>query len=150
MPLIWLPWAAPPHRALFPAARKSGWRGPEDAVVSAMAAAGSGAGGHEDAAAEWETLARKRSKARQQTPHVDSPSISGRLAAKALHRAVVARDIGGGAMMGAGPLTSSIRNAPGVFSRLLRLPAFPPISGKPAVSLPHMACAAMGALAAWR
>src|SRR5216684_4466257 len=52
---------------------------PEDAVdmaapVPAMAAAGQ-APGHADAAAEWEALAREDAP-EQQTPVVDSPSIS--------------------------------------------------------------------------
>jgi hypothetical protein len=53
----------------------------EDAIeiaapAPAMAASGQGAGGADDAAAEWEALAREESEA-QDIPVVDSPSISG-------------------------------------------------------------------------
>jgi predicted Zn finger-like uncharacterized protein len=115
---------------------------PEDAVVSAMAAAGQ-AGGHEDAAAEWETLAREEAPD-EQTPHVDSPSISADWPAQGTAPAVVA-DWTSAARHDAHDHDVKYPKRARGFSRLLRLPAFPPISGKPAVSLP-MACAAMGAL----
>jgi len=114
---------------------------PEDAVVSAMAAAGQ-AGGHEDAAAEWETLAREEAPD-EQTPHVDSPSISADWPAQRTAPAVVA-DWTSAARHDAHDHDVEYPKRARGFSRLLRLPAFPPISGKP-VSLP-MACAAMGAL----
>jgi predicted Zn finger-like uncharacterized protein len=120
---------------------------PEDAVdmtapVPAMAAAGQFAG-HENAA-EWEALAREDAPD-QQTPHVDSPSISADWPAQGAAPAADA-DWTSAARHDAHDHDVEYPKRARGFSRLLRLPAFPPISGKPVISLPT-ACAAMGALA---
>ena len=126
---------------------------PEDAIevaaaVPAMAAAGNA---EADAAAEWEALARQEEaqETAQETPVVDSPSISADWPAE-----------------GEGPSPSADTDWPAVaredaeahkattsknrfrFPRLFRLPALSGISGLarlPSVGLPT-ACAAMGAL----
>jgi predicted Zn finger-like uncharacterized protein len=118
---------------------------PEDAVdmsapVPAMAAAGQAAG-HDDAAAEWEALARE--DAPEQTPHVDSPSISADWPADGAARSSLAdwtseaRDDG---------LDHDdeppLRRFP-FLPRSFRLPNIFP--GRPAIGLPT-ACVAMGAL----
>lgn len=121
---------------------------PEDAVdatapVPAMAEAAQQTGGG-DAAAEWDALARQGDDQEQETPVVDSPSISADLpatadgegASQASDWPSVARhdvDNTGAARQG----SSSLR-------KLLKPPAFR-MPGKSLVSLP-MACAAMGAL----
>src|SRR5258705_3574301 len=114
----------------------------EDAFVSAMAAAGQ-PGGQEDATAEWETLAREEAPD-EQTPHVDSPSISADWPAQRTAPAVVA-DWTSAARHDAHDHDVKYPKRARGFSRLLRLPAFPPISGKPAVSL-AIALAATGAV----
>lgn len=123
---------------------------PEDAtsaLVPAMAVAGQQAGGT-DAAAEWDALAREDDGEAQDTPVVDSPSISGDWPAEsaesewlsaARHDAIDA------------DFTRPRRGA--WFPKFLRPPASFRATGKPVVSLPT-ACAAMGALvlalAIWR
>jgi predicted Zn finger-like uncharacterized protein len=122
---------------------------PEDAteiVAPAMARAGEHAGNN-DAAAEWEAMAREDEGEVRQTPVVDSPSIAG--------------DWGGDdeASQGAGDddwaslarydAENSETARPGRLSglqRFFRSPAFLGASGKPVVGLPTV-CAAMGALA---
>jgi predicted Zn finger-like uncharacterized protein len=123
---------------------------PDDAVdmaapVPAMAAAGQVAG-HEDAAAEWEALAREdtpeEDAPEEETPHVDSPSISAGWPAEGAAPAV---DWASAARADAYDHDAEYPKRAWGFSRLFRLPAFSPISGKPAIGLPT-ACAAMGAL----
>ena len=118
---------------------------PEDAVeavapVPAMAAAGQPSGG-DDAAAEWDALAREEDGEAGDTPVVDSPSISGDFPAdgEASDWPSATQDEADG--------TASARPRRG--SRLSKL--LPPkllfrASGKPLIGLPT-ACAAMGALA---
>ena len=120
---------------------------PEDAVdltapVPAMAEAGAGA----DAAAEWEALAREDSGEEQETPVVDSPSISADWPASAdgsngdgdVDWQSAARD-------DADDLEAARPKRASLFRKLLRPPVFLRASGKPFVNLP-IACAAMGAL----
>jgi predicted Zn finger-like uncharacterized protein len=126
---------------------------PEDAIevaaaVPAMAAAGNA---EADAAAEWEALARQEEaqEAAQETPVVDSPSISADWPAEGERPSpsgdtdwpAVARE-DAEAHKAAAP-RKSFR-----LLRLFRLPTLPGISGlsrPPSVGLPT-ACAAMGAL----
>jgi predicted Zn finger-like uncharacterized protein len=112
---------------------------PEDAVdmtapVPAMAEAGAQDAGA-DAAAEWEAMAREDEA--QQTPIVDSPSISGDGSSSEIDWPSDAQH---------DALDAWRPKRQPWFSRLLRPPALFSASGKPLVSLP-LACAAMGALA---
>src|SRR5882672_2883370 len=124
---------------------------PEDATeLAAPALAMAGASqqaSSADAAAEWETLAREDDSSEQETPVVDSPSISAwsasadgddaREAGEADWPSIARQDM---------PVANAAR--PQRLSRpggLLRLPASFHAPGKPFVSLPT-ACAAMGAL----
>jgi len=123
---------------------------PEDAAeraapVPAMAEAAQQAGS-EDAAAEWDALAREGGDQEQETPVVDSPSISadwpasadGEGASQASDWPSIARhDMHD--TDAAGPQRLS------PFGKLLRPPAFLRAPGKSFISLPT-ACAAMGAL----
>jgi predicted Zn finger-like uncharacterized protein len=127
---------------------------PEDAVemaaaVPAMAEASRPADNAEaNAAAEWEALARQEeSQDSQNTPVVDSPSISADWPAG-----------GEGAVRGgeadwpsvaredAESHENAVSGRRPAFASLFRLPPLPPIPGMPSISLP-VACAAMGALA---
>jgi predicted Zn finger-like uncharacterized protein len=123
---------------------------PEDAIevaaaAPAMAAAGQPAGST-DAAAEWEALARDDDRGEQDTPVVDSPSISGdwpvdgesSSQAPGADWPSVARDDADDAEFARPQRLSWLR-------KLLRAPASHRTPGKPFVSLPT-ACAAMGAL----
>jgi predicted Zn finger-like uncharacterized protein len=121
---------------------------PEDAVeiaapVAAMAAAHEQAAGTDDAAAEWDALAREDEAA--ETPVVDSPSISGDWPAD-----------GEGSQATDGDWPSVARHdmhdgearrpqRQSWFRRLLKPPALFGAPGKSLVSAPT-ACAAMGAL----
>ncbi|SHL09043.1 MJ0042 family finger-like domain-containing protein [Bradyrhizobium lablabi] len=120
----------------------------EDAIeiaapAAAMAASGQGAGGTDDAAAEWEALAREENEG-SDTPVVDSPSISGDWPvdgessdqSRETDWASMAR----GEMDDAG----TARRGRSWLGKLLPRPRIGG-SGKPLVSLPT-ACAAMGAL----
>jgi predicted Zn finger-like uncharacterized protein len=111
---------------------------PEDAVdmtapVPAMAEAGAADAGA-DAAAEWEAMAQEDEA--QQTPIVDSPSISGDGSSSEI-------DWPSDAQHDALEAWRPQRRP--WYSRLLRPPGLFRASGKPLVSLP-LACAAMGAL----
>ncbi len=122
---------------------------PEDAAevkasAPAMAEAGHQAG-NTDAAAEWDALAREGDSGAQQTPLVDSPSISADWPAD-----------GEGSSRLVGPDWPSTarhdregagaaRQHQGLFQKLLRPQARLRPPGKPFISLPT-ACAAMGAL----
>jgi predicted Zn finger-like uncharacterized protein len=124
---------------------------PEDATdlnakVPAMAEAG-GPAGTDDAAAEWEAMARQddaQNQQDQETPVVDSPSIAGDGQANGAGAAdktdwpAMARDDLEAHEAGRPQRASRLRN-------LLKMPAFLHGAGKPFVSLPT-ACAAMGAL----
>ena len=127
---------------------------PEDAIeipaaVPAMAEASQGGGNTEaDAAAEWEALARQEEgQNTQDTPVVDSPSISadwpteGEGAGRGSEAdwPSVAREDAEGHQEAASARRSG-------FASLFRLPPLPPIPGLPRISL-AVACAAMGALA---
>jgi hypothetical protein len=113
------------------------------APAAAMAASGQGAGGADDAAAEWEALAREENDG-SDTPVVDSPSISGGWPvdgegsdqSSETDWASMAR----GEMDDAG----TARRGWSWLGKLLPRPRIGG-SGKPFVSLPT-ACAAMGAL----
>jgi len=128
---------------------------PEDAVeiapaMPAMAEASQGSGNAEaDAAAEWEALAREEeAQSSQDTPVVDSPSISAdwptdgpgardsEADSEADWPSIAQSDAAGHEDAGADRRS---------FASLFRLPPLPPIPGMPRVSLP-VACAAMGAL----
>jgi predicted Zn finger-like uncharacterized protein len=107
---------------------------PEDATevaarAPAMAAAGAEAAGT-DAAAEWDALAREDDSEAEQTPLVDSPSISADWPSTVRHDASE---------------PEAVRQRPSWSRKLLRPPALFRASGKPVVSLP-VTCAAMGAL----
>jgi predicted Zn finger-like uncharacterized protein len=124
---------------------------PEDAVdmaapARAMAAAGEQAGGADDAAAEWDALAREDGSEAQDTPVVDSPSISGdwpvdddgsSRATETDWPSIARHDAQDG--------EAGHRQGRSWFRWLLRPPALPGAPGKSFVSLP-MVCAAMGAL----
>lgn len=115
---------------------------PEDAtsaLAPAMAAAGQQAGGT-DAAAEWDALAREDDDEAQDTPVVDSPSISGDWPAEG-----AGSDWPSAARNDAldADFTGSQRGA--WLAKFFGPPASLRASGKPFVSLPT-ACAAMGAL----
>ena len=117
---------------------------PEDAVdmsapVPAMAAAGQ-AGGNDDAAAEWEALARE--DAPEQTPHVDSPSISADWPADGASRSVEADWTSAARDDGLDHDDQPLRRFP-FLPRSFRLSRILP--GRPAIGLPT-ACVAMGAL----
>jgi predicted Zn finger-like uncharacterized protein len=120
---------------------------PEDAVaavpVPVMAAASQSAG-EADAAAEWEAMAREDT-ADQDTPHIDSPSISADWPAEGTARS--AGDDWTSAARGDGLDHDEERpKRASLLSRVFTLPALPRIlPGKPAIGLP-VACAAMGAL----
>jgi predicted Zn finger-like uncharacterized protein len=124
---------------------------PEDATelaapVPAMAEAAAQAG-TDDAAAEWEALAREEQVPEAETPVVDSPPIAGNWPAAA--------DGEGSSQAGDDWASAARRDAlDGQAARPQRLPWFrklfkprasKPASGKPLISLPT-ACAAMGAL----
>lgn len=126
---------------------------PEDAVemvAAAPAMAQSGQSAENDAAAEWEALAREEEG--RNTPVVDSPSISADLPAERENSSQdddwpsIARQDAEDHEAGAGKRGS-------LLSRLFVFPPLPRIPGMPRVSLP-IACAAMGALVAalmiWR
>jgi predicted Zn finger-like uncharacterized protein len=123
---------------------------PEDAIevaaaAPAMAAASQPPGGT-DAAAEWEALAREDDRGEQDTPIVESPSISGDWPvddesspqAADADWPSVARDDAHDAEFTRPQRLSWLR-------QLLRAPAAHLAPGNPFVSLPT-ACAAMGAL----
>jgi predicted Zn finger-like uncharacterized protein len=118
---------------------------PEDAVdlsapVPAMAAAGQAAG-HDDAAAEWEALARE--DAPEQTPHVDSPSISADWPADGAARSSLADWTSAARDEGLDhPDEPPLRRFP-FLPRSFRLPTIFP--GRPLIGL-RTACVAMGAL----
>ena len=113
---------------------------PEDAVeitaqAPAMAQAGEEGAG-QDAAAEWEALAREDGSDEQEAPHVDSPSIAGDWPASA-------REAGSSGTTDA-DWPSTARND--MHDDSGRRPSwFPRGPRGPAVNLPT-ACAAMGAL----
>ncbi len=114
---------------------------PEDATeipaqVSAMAEAGH-PDADQDAAAEWEALAREDGDEAQETPHVDSPSIAGDWPASA-------REAGSSGTSEA-DWPSSARNDLHEDSGRRRPSWFPRGPRGTAVNLPT-ACAAMGAL----
>jgi predicted Zn finger-like uncharacterized protein len=121
---------------------------PEDAVeiaapVVAMAGAGAPApaAAEDDAAAEWDAMAREDETEAQETPVVDSPSIAAEWGVS---------DDADGAAQGSDPDRPSAAGN-GAYARqswlrkLLRLPAPARAPGKSTIGLPT-ACAAMGAL----
>jgi predicted Zn finger-like uncharacterized protein len=121
---------------------------PEDAVeiaapVAAMAAAHEQAAGADDAAAEWDALAREDEAA--ETPVVDSPSISGDWPADGEGSQATDSDWPSVARhdMHDGEARRPQRQS--WFRRLLKPPALFGAPGKSLVSAPT-ACAAMGAL----
>jgi hypothetical protein len=126
---------------------------PEDAVaLQAPAMAAEAGTTADDAAAEWDALAREDDG--QETPVVDSPSISADWPASTGEGSPADSEAGWPSMAGhdmpdAGPGPQRLT----WFRKLLRPPALLRPSGKALVSLP-LACAAMGALVAalmiWR
>ena len=128
---------------------------PEDATEIAALAPAMAASGHgeidQDAAAEWDALAREGDPGRE-TPNVDSPSIAGDWSegqysmTKTEHDwSSITRDDLHGTGIGSRQRPSWLRKLFG--------PKAPHVPGRSSVSLPT-ACAAMGALAAalliWR
>jgi len=120
---------------------------PEDAAEVKASALAMAEAGHQaanaDAAAEWDALGRQGDSGTQQTPVVDSPSISADWPADG-EGSRVGRDwpsISRHDMEGAG----AARQHHAWFQKLLRPQAGPRPPGKPFISLPTV-CAAMGAL----
>jgi predicted Zn finger-like uncharacterized protein len=115
---------------------------PEDAVdmaARALAMADADTPAADDAAAEWEAMAREDDAEGQQIPLVDSPSIS-------------ADSADGGPSDWPSVARDDMQDAEAAalqrqswFRKLLKRPAHPRTSGKPLIGLPT-ACAAMGAL----
>jgi len=134
MPLIWLPWAAPAGTVRCSRCKEVWLARPEDAVVSPWRSR-SGRG-HDDAAAEWETLARERPRTNR--PSRRQPLHSGRLAAQGTAPAVVADWTSAARHEAQDHGTSSIRNAPGVFRDCCGFRHFrPSFSAQTEVSLPQ-------------
>jgi predicted Zn finger-like uncharacterized protein len=126
---------------------------PEDAVEIApampvMAEANQGGGNAEaDAAAEWEALAREEeAKNTQDTPVVDSPSISAGWPAEDEGANGSEADWPTIAQADTEAHEEAVSTHRSRLASLFRLPRLPPIPGMPRISLP-VACAAMGALA---
>ncbi len=123
---------------------------PEDATevaapIPAMAAAGDQAG-NTDAAAEWDALAREDDAQDQQTPVVDSPSISSEWPAEDEGSPQAPEADWASAARHDGPdAEAAPARRLSWFRKLLRPPAFVRAPGKSFVSLPTV-CAAMGAL----
>jgi predicted Zn finger-like uncharacterized protein len=126
---------------------------PEDAVEIApampvMAEANQGGGNAEaDAAAEWEALAREEeAKNTQDTPVIDSPSISAGWPAEDEGANGSEADWPTIAQADTEAHEEAVSTHRSRLASLFRLPRLPPIPGMPRISLP-VACAAMGALA---
>jgi predicted Zn finger-like uncharacterized protein len=123
---------------------------PEDATevaapIPAMAAADDQAG-NTDAAAEWDALAREDDAQDQQTPVVDSPSISSEWPAEDEGSPQAAEADWASAARHDGPdAEAAPARRLSWFRKLPRPPAFVRAPGKSFVSLPTV-CAAMGAL----
>jgi predicted Zn finger-like uncharacterized protein len=123
---------------------------PEDAIAvaaaaPAMAVASQPAGGA-DAAAEWEALAREDDRGEQDTPVIDSPSISGDWPVDG-ESSSQASDADWPSVAGDDAPDAEFARPQRLawFRKLVRAPVSPLAAGKPFVSLPT-ACAAMGAL----
>jgi len=122
---------------------------PEDAVetiapVAAMANASQPAAA-DDAAAEWEAMAREDDGEAQDAPVVDSPSISGDWPADDESSAEADSDWASAAQDDGDDDAFAGSRRGSLFARLLRPQLLFRASGKPLISLPT-ACAAMGAL----
>ena len=118
---------------------------PEDAI-EAMASAPAMAAAGDDAAAEWDALAREDDGETRDTPVVDSPSISADWPAEGEGSRQHTNSNWPSAAQHDGHDTEFSRPRRGSWlRRLLTPPALLRASGKPFVSLPT-ACAAMGAL----
>jgi predicted Zn finger-like uncharacterized protein len=122
---------------------------PEDAIaVEASAfemATANGQAENNDAAAEWDALARAEDSQEPDTPVVDSPSISGdELPDRESFPQAQADD--GPSMTRRDAKSKKAARRPSWLRNLLKQPSRLDASGKPSSSLP-MACAAMGALA---
>jgi len=120
---------------------------PEDAVevpAAAPAMAESSPPGAQDAAAEWEALAREEQG--QGTPVVESPSISADWPAEAKTKPQDDEDAWpAAARQDAGDHEEDIPKRASLFSGRLVFPPLPRIPGMPSVSL-QTACVTMGAL----
>jgi predicted Zn finger-like uncharacterized protein len=124
---------------------------PEDAIeLAAAVPVAAAAGGQEDAADEWERLANEGGGDTQDTPVVDSPSISADLPddSEQADWQSAARDEADG--MG-GARASRLAWLGNLFRfRKIAKPSLPQLSGKTLLNLPFAglptACAAMGAL----
>jgi len=130
---------------------------PEDAIdaaapMPAMADASQGTGNAEAAAAaEWEAMARQEEA--QDTPVVDSPSISADWPGEGEGSRGNGADWPAVAQADAEAHQEAVSTHRSRLARLFRLPKFPPIPGMPSISA-RIACIAMGALIAalmfWR
>ena len=122
---------------------------PEDAVETiAPAAAMAGAGrtaAADDAAAEWEAMAREDDGEAREAPVVDSPSISGDWPADEETSADADSDWASAAQDDGGDDGFARSRRGSLFARLPRPQFLFRASGRPLISLPT-ACAAMGAL----
>jgi predicted Zn finger-like uncharacterized protein len=120
---------------------------PEDAVETiapAAAMASAGQPSADDAAAEWDALAREEDGEAGDTPVVDSPSISGDWPAEDESSVDADSDWASAAQDDAEGDARPRRGS--LFARLPRLPGLFRASGEPLINLPT-ACAAMAALA---
>ncbi|MGZ5875056.1 MAG: MJ0042-type zinc finger domain-containing protein [Bradyrhizobium sp.] len=123
---------------------------PEDATeipvqVPAMAEASREAA-DQDAAAEWDALAREEGSEAGESPHVDSPSIAGDWPTSAGGSATTHADWPSIARNDLHDTGHARRQRPSWLRKLLGPKALDRVPGKPSVSL-STACAGMGALA---
>jgi predicted Zn finger-like uncharacterized protein len=120
---------------------------PKDAIeiaASAPAMAEAGKQADQDAAAEWEALAREDDSQEREIPHVDSPSISGDWPV-ADGSSQAEADWPSAAQHDVQDTEAARPQRLWRLQNLLKPPALLRASGKPFVSLPTV-CAAMGAL----
>ena len=120
-----------------------GWKRQTIAPVAAMANASQPAGA-DDAAAEWEAMAREDDGEAEDAPVVDSPSISGDWPADEETSAEADADWAS-AVQDDGDAAPARPRRGSLFARLPRPQFLFRASGKPLISLPTT-CAAMGAL----
>ena len=118
---------------------------PEDAIEIAAPVPAMAEAGNQDAAAEWDALAREDSGQEQETPVVDSPSISGDWPDDESSPGAGGTDWPSMARRDAQDAEAARPRRLSRLQELLGPVARLRVPGKPSVSLPT-ACAAMGAL----
>lgn len=114
---------------------------PEDAVEEMALASAGPAPAADDAASEWEAMAREEETEAEATPVVDSPSISADWPAEDDATAGSADWSAGAREEQDIPVTTHRQR----LARMFRWPVLPPLGGRSTAVLPT-ACAAMGAL----